>query len=151
MKFDYASLPEIDASLEARLIDRLKNSSVNAVFGFEIASLKDRYCKMTLTYREEVTNGVRSKGTIHGGVVAALADTASAFALSTCYNGAMSFATVDLHVNFLARAQSTIYAHAMVIRKGSRLNVVDVQIEDSTDQLVATASINFILTKPSPL
>ena len=103
---------------------------------------------MRANYREQITNGVRSKGTIHGGVVASLADTTCAFALATNFDGQMSFATVDLHVNFLARAQSKIFAHAHVIRKGSRINVCEVDIVDDKEKLVAKATLNFILTKP---
>jgi len=142
------SYPDLPEELVQRLHARLEASIVNRLFKFSIESLKRDYCIMSLDYREEITNGVRSHGTIHGGIVASLADTSAAFALSTNFDGQMSFATVDLHINFVARAQSKVYAHARVIRKGSRINVIDVDVFDSSDKLVATAVLNFILTKP---
>ena len=138
----------ISDELKDRLTERLKNSHVNKLFHFAIEDISTNYCKMSLAYREEITNGHKSKGTIHGGIVAALIDTAAAFALSTRFDGHMSFATVDLHVNFLDRAQTKIYAHAQVIRAGSRLNVVDVDVVNEQGKRVAKASLNFILTKP---
>lgn len=138
----------LNAELKNRLTERLKNSNVNKLFHFTIEDLKKNYCNMSLAYREEITNGQKSKGTIHGGIVAALIDTAAAFALSTRFDGQMSFATVDLHVNFLDRAQSKIFAHAQVIRTGSRLNVCDVDVVNEQGKRVAKATLNFILTKP---
>jgi acyl-CoA thioesterase len=138
----------ISDELKNRLNERLKNSHVNKLFHFAIEDIKKNYCIMSLAYREEITNGQKSKGTIHGGIVAALIDTAAAFALSTRFDGQMSFATVDLHVNFLDRAQTKIFAHAQVIRTGSRLNVVDVDVMNEHGERVAKASLNFILTKP---
>ena len=149
LPFNPSSYSELSPELAERLRTRLEKSVVNQLFKFNIETIRQDYCVMSLDYREEITNGVRSQGTIHGGIVASLADTASAFALSTNFDGQMSFATVDLHINFIARAQSKIYAHARVIRKGSRINVLDVDVFDASDKLVAKAVLNFILTKPA--
>lgn len=119
------------------------------MFHFEIDELRASYCAMRLPYQEKLTNGIRSKGTVHGGIVSTLADTAAAFALATCYDGHMSFATVDLHVTFMARAQSDIVAQATVVRTGSRIQVVEVDLV-CADKLVAKAMVNFILTQPMP-
>ncbi len=128
-----------------RLVDRLHHHMVNSLFHFEIVDLQGLYCAMRLPYQEKLTNGVRSKGTLHGGIVSTLADTAGAFALATCFDGRMSFATVDLHITFMARAQADIIAHARVIRVGSRINVVEVDLI-CQKKTVAKALINFILT-----
>lgn len=137
----------ISDELREQLSERLRHSNVSKLFGYAIEDIKKDYCNLSLDYSEAITNGQKSKGTIHGGVVAALVDTAAAFALSTGFDGQMSFATVDLHINFLHRAQSKVYAHAKVIRKGSRLNVCDVDVLDENGKHVAKASVNFILTK----
>jgi len=136
----------ISDELTDRLVDRLHHHMVNSLFHFEIVQLQSMYCAMRLPYQDRLTNGVRSKGTVHGGIVSTLADTAGAFALATCFDGHMSFATVDLHITFMARAQSDVVAHARVIRRGSRINVVDVDLI-CKEKTVAKALINFILTK----
>src|ERR1700737_130056 len=73
-----------------------------------------------LPYREEITNG---SGTVHGGVLATLADTAVAFALSTNFDGKMGFATTDLTIHFLRRAKGEVWARARILKKGRRINV----------------------------
>jgi uncharacterized protein (TIGR00369 family) len=148
MKKDRSSNPEaVPQELEQRLRERWSKSKVRKFFSFDIESIRQDYCCMSLNYREKVTTGKRSKGTVHGGIVASLADTASAFALATNFGGRMTFATVDLHVNFLVRAQSKIYAHAQVIRKGSRINVCEVDIVNESGKTVAKATLNFIMTR----
>lgn len=144
----YEHLEPIPSELDQALRERLANHNTNGLFHFRIKTLKRDYCCLTLDYRDEITNGARSKGTIHGSIVASLVDTAGAFALATGFEGRMSFATVDLHINFLARAQTAIDAHALVIRRGNRINVCDVNVLDENKKLVAKAGVNFILTKP---
>lgn len=147
-KDKYTHQAPVTDALFALLTARLANHPANSLLGFSLEELRELYACLRLTHREAITNGPRSHGTIHGGIVAALADTAAAFALSTAFEGKMSFATVDLHITYLSRAKSTIFAHAVVIRRGARINVCEVKITDESDALVATATVNFILTKP---
>ncbi len=144
----YSHLGPVSDDLSSFLHDRLSNHLTNKLFKFRIHDLRAGYCAMILDHREEVTNGPRSQWTIHGGVIASLVDTGSAFALSTYFEGQMSFATVDLHINYLSRAQTTVTCHAEVIRQGGRINVCEVNVVDANDNLVAKAIVNFILTKP---
>lgn len=44
--------------------------------GIEVVQVREGYCELTMTVREEMTNGF---GTAHGGIVFAFADTALAF------------------------------------------------------------------------
>ena len=99
-----------------------------------------------LPYREEITNG---SGTVHGGVLATLADTAVAFALSTNFDGKMGFATADLTIHFLQRAKGDVLAHARILKKGRRVNVGEVSMTDSSGREVARAVTTFLLTTSS--
>jgi uncharacterized protein (TIGR00369 family) len=78
------------------------------------------HCVLRLPYREEITNG---SGTVHGGVLATLADSAVAFALATNFDGKMGFATTDLTIHFLRRARGEVWARARILKKGARVNV----------------------------
>ena len=139
--------PILSSELFQRLSDRFVQNHLTKTLGYELVELRRDYCVVSIGYRDEITNGARSGGTIHGGIVASLADVSSAYALATNFDGQMSFATVDLHINFMERAVSKIYAHASVVRKGRRINVMSVDVFDSDDQLVAKALLNFMLTK----
>ena len=104
------------------------------------------HCVLRLPYREEVTNG---SGTIHGGVLATLADSAVAFALATNFDGKMGFATTDLTIHFLRRAKSEVWARARILKKGARVNVGEVQIVDASGAEVARVLATFVLTTSS--
>jgi uncharacterized protein (TIGR00369 family) len=101
---------------------------------------------LKLPYREEISNG---SGTVHGGILATLADTAVAFALSTNFDGKMGFATSDLTIHFLRRARGDVWARARIVKKGRRVNVGEVAIEDAQGQEVARVLTGFLLTTSS--
>ena len=144
---DAQSFEVLDQELEQKLKSRVQTNKLAQTLGFEIVEIRKDFCEITLDYREEITNGAASHGTIHGGIVASLVDVAGAYALATNFAGQMSFATVDLHINFLNRALTKICARAYVIRKGRRINVVEADVYDADNKPVAKAILNFILTK----
>jgi uncharacterized protein (TIGR00369 family) len=86
---------------------------------------------------------------VHGGVLATLADTAIAFALSTNFDGKMGFATSDLTIHFLRRARGDVFAKARIVKKGARVNVGEVEIVDDRGVEVARVLAGFLLTTSS--
>jgi len=103
-------------------------------------------CVLLLPYREAITNG---SGTVHGGILATLADTAVAFALATNFDGKMGFATTDLTIHFLRRARTEVRARARILKKGRRVNVGEVEIVDAEGLEVARVLTTFLLTTSS--
>ena len=67
-------------------------------------------------------------GTVNGGVQATLADMACAVALSTAFDGAMPFATSDLHIRYLEPAQGPVTAEAEVLRLSGRGAVLECRL-----------------------
>jgi uncharacterized protein (TIGR00369 family) len=130
----------------ARLRRRLSAAPALAHLHPELVELGPDTCVIALAYRPEFSNG---SGTVHGGILATLADTAVAFALSTNFDGKMGFATADLTIHFLARACSDVRARARILKKGRRINVGDVEITDTGGRAVARALATFILTTSS--
>jgi uncharacterized protein (TIGR00369 family) len=72
---------------------------------------------------------------IHGGVIAALADIAGDYALAMSLGGGVP--TIDLRVDYLRPAAGDLVATAMVVKRGRTIGVVDVQIRDTGERLVA--------------
>jgi len=126
-----------------RLRRRLDASPAIARLRPSLELLELDFCVLKLGYREELTNG---SGTVHGGVLATLADTAVAFALATNFDGKMGFATADLTIHFLRRARGDVWARARILKKGKRVNVGDVEIVDTRGAAVARALATFLLT-----
>src|SRR5207244_11077585 len=123
----FRSAPELAPDLLERMRGRLASSPVLAGLGASLEDLTLDRAVLKLPYREEITNG---SGTVHGGVLATLADTAMAFALSTNFDGKMGFATSDLTIHFLRRARGDVWARARLVKKGKRVNVGEVEIVD---------------------
>jgi uncharacterized protein (TIGR00369 family) len=73
---------------------------------------------------------------IHGGVTAALIDIAGDYALAISLGGGVP--TIDLRVDYLRMAESTdLVATAKVVKQGRTLGVVNVEVTDDRNRLVA--------------
>ncbi len=147
---DRKPVPGVTGGLAPDLLTRLRGRLAGSpAIGWlhpELEELALDYAVLKLPYREEVSNG---SGTIHGGILATLADTAVAFALSTNFDGRMGFATADLNIHFLRRARGDVRALARIIKKGRRINIGDVEIVDPGGRPVARVIASFLLTTSS--
>ena len=80
-------------------------------------------------------------GTLHGGVVATLADTAMGFAFATTLHEGESFATLEIKINFLRPVwESALTASAHVVHRGKTTGLVDCRVTDERDRLIAHAT-----------
>ncbi|MEP6801665.1 MAG: PaaI family thioesterase [Acidobacteriota bacterium] len=138
--------PALAPDLLARLQKRLAGSPAIGWLHPVLEEISLDHAVLKLPYREEVSNG---SGTVHGGILATLADTAVAFALSTNFDGKMGFATADLTIHFLRRARGDVWARARILKKGRRLNIGEVEIVDAGDRPVARVLASFLLTTSS--
>jgi uncharacterized protein (TIGR00369 family) len=139
-------VPVLAPDLIDRLRTRLASSPALQWLQPTLEELALDECVLRLPYRTELTNGSPA---IHGGVLATLADTAVAFALSTNFDGKMGFATADMTIHYLRRAKDDVLARARILKKGRRVNVGEVDIVDSANRPVARALTTFLLTTSS--
>ena len=73
---------------------------------------------------------------IHGGVTAALIDIAGDYAIACVTDKTVP--TINLSVDFLRMAEdSDLIARARVIKAGRSIGVVDVEVSDARDRLIA--------------
>lgn len=137
----------ISRTIAPDLIDRLRERfdgrQSQRFLHFEIVELELDRARLAIDFLPQFDNG---GGTIHGGVLSMLADTAVACALSTNFDGKMGFATSNLTIHFLRRAKSRIVAEARIIKKGSQVCVGYVEMLDSSGSVVATSTCDFVLT-----
>ena len=138
--------PVLAPDLMTRLKARLTASPALGWLKPELTELNLDWAVLKLPYRKDLTNG---SGTVHGGVLTTLADTAVAFALSTNFDGKMGFATADLTIHFLRRARGDVWARARIAKKGKRANVGDVEIVDAQGRVLARVLTTFLLTTSS--
>ena len=139
-------VPVLAPDLLERLRKRLASSPALQWLKPTLEELELDACVLKLAYRPELTNG---SGAVHGGVLATLADTAVAFALSTNFDGKMGFATSDMTIHFLRRAKDDVFARARILKKGRRVNVGEVDVVGSDGRPVARVLTTFLLTTSS--
>jgi len=134
----------VPADLAERMQGRFQDWPPIANWALSIADLQPGRAEMHLTATAAVTNGPR--GTVNGGVLAALADLTSALALSTAFDGKMPFATSDLHIRYLEPAVGVVAAKAEVVRLSGRSAVVECQIR-AADEIACLCTAQFAIRR----
>lgn len=87
-------------------------------------------------------------GTLHGGVLAAVADTAMGFAFATTLAAGESFATLEIKVSFLRPVwRATLTATAHVLHRGKSTGLVECRVTDERDRLVVHATCTCLVLR----
>lgn len=118
-------------SLQAR-VDR---APFNQWLGLEATAWEHGAVELRLRTRPEIM-GHAAIGALHGGILAAVLDTACSVAVVTATGE--SVYTVDLRVDYLRPATAEVYTiRARVVRLGRTLATVDAEVEAADGQKVA--------------
>ena len=136
------SRPEIDPQKLARA--RLAFAAVPYArfLGLQLGEVRRGEVSIHLDIRDELK---QNQGVVHGGAIASLIDTASAFAVLTQIDPEERVTTTDLTIHYLRPAiTGRIVATARIVRGGRRLFVLSVDVHDSANALVATALTTYI-------
>jgi len=95
-----------------------------------------------LRVRDEL---LQNQGVVHGGAVASLIDTASAFAVLSQIDVNERVTTTDLTIHYLRPVTTgRMTATARIVRGGRRLFVLSVDVTNEADALLATAVTTYI-------
>ena len=79
-------------------------------------------------------------GTVHGGILCAIADAAMGLAYATTLQEAETFTTVELKINFLRPVwEGRLRAEGKVVSSGRNLGLVECDVTDQDQRLVARA------------
>ena len=128
--------------MRRRVLSKGVESPVSAWAGMETVSMADGEAVLRLPTRDEMTN---SQGTVHGGVIALLADASMGRAVASTLGDGSRQANFDLKVTFIgaARAGSVLQASSHLLHRGRRTGVAECRIEDERGRLIATATATF--------
>ena len=112
-------------------------SGFHELVGIRVERMSGDEAVVSVTCGEEHLNG---HGTVHGGLLASLADAAMGAAMAA---GGQTPATVEMKVTYLEAAKpGRLEATARVRRRGSRITIVEAEIVGS-DVTVAHAIATF--------
>lgn len=127
----------------------LQQSNTAKQFGFTLDTAERGHVilEMRVDKRHKQVHGV-----VHGGVLAALADTAGGLATYMACARGTRVATVEMKINYLeAVEEGVVTADAKVIRLGAHIAVVDCDVRDHR-RLVGKALMTYFVgpfNKPS--
>jgi len=122
-----------DPGWEARCRDSFARQEFMRLVGGRLSDIEPGRCVVSLPMRAELT---QQRGFLHGGVTAALADTAAGFAAYSLMPAGSSPLTVEFKINLMAPAVGDLFvARAEVVRPGRTLIVVETGIAAQSDGL----------------
>jgi len=133
--------PELEAALRTRLA---ANPFIRFV-GIEVPQLGRGYARFLLPFKGELANSI---GLLQGGMIAALADEAVAFALYSLVKEGETINTVEMKINFLgAVKEGEVTAEAHITKRGRTISLGEATVRQA-DRLIAKAMCTYIhLTK----
>jgi uncharacterized protein (TIGR00369 family) len=120
---------------------RMKESQSSELLGFDVESVHDGRAifRMDVRPRHKQIHGV-----VHGGILAALADTTAAIAAYTVVPRGVELATLELKINYLEPVPGgTVKADARVLRSGRNFIVTECEIFNESGSLAAKALLTF--------
>lgn len=125
----------------------LATSIANAL-GFTCTSISDG--KATFTMVVDPARHGNVMGTLHGGVIATLADSAMGFAFASTLAAEESFATLEMKVSFLRPVwRAALSAAAVVVHRGRTTGLVECRVTDERDRLVAHSTCTCLVLRGS--
>lgn len=129
------SLAEVNA-----LIARMP---FNSVLGIRVTRLHADGVSIECALRKDLLN---TNGTLHGGVLATLADSAVGIALNRHFGGLRPITTVEMKINYLKPVSGAkVRARARLLRIGKHLCVAQADLGDRKTGLAATALVTYML------
>ena len=121
--------------------ERMKESQVISHLGFEVERVEKGRAVFLL---DVLAHHKQIHGVVHGGILAALADTTAAIAAYTTVPKGTEIATVELKINYMEPVPGgRIKADARVLRAGRNFIVTECEVLNEDGSLAAKALLTF--------
>ncbi len=120
---------------------RMRESQSSELLGFDVQSVHDGRAifRLDVKPRHKQIHGV-----VHGGILAALADTTAAIAAYTKVPRGVELVTLELKINYLEGVPGgRVIADARVLRGGRNFIVTECEIYNAKGNLAAKALLTF--------
>jgi len=126
--------------LQAMAAGELPFPPITATLDFASFDVEDGRVVVTLQPQEFHYNPI---GTVHGGVVATLLDTAAACAVHSTLPAGVGYTSLDLTTKFLRPVtieSGLVRCEGRVVHRGSRTALAEASLTDRSGRLLATAT-----------
>ncbi len=146
----FAWLPELATlsgreTLQRMVEGTLPGPPVAHTLGFDAVAIEGDRFVVTLTPQEFHYNPI---GSVHGGVIAALLDTAAGCAVQLSLPAGIGYTSLDLHTRFLRSVQAgqgSIRCTGSLLQRGSRTATAQAELTDGRGRLLAHATSSCLL------
>jgi uncharacterized protein (TIGR00369 family) len=125
----------------------------NKHLGLKVESFDPAAPRLRLVMRPELV-GNPTRQILHGGVISATLDVAGGFAIMLSLAGEIeatptsfpNMGTIDLRVDYLRPGRGKYFiATARIVRKGSRIAVVHMELHNDAGELIATGGGAYVV------
>jgi uncharacterized protein (TIGR00369 family) len=143
--------PQPRAELDPRHLEALRERIAESPFhswaGMELVRVGGGEAELTMVLEDHHFNPQRI---VHGGIIAAMADTAIGLALRSILAPGSTHRTAQLGVHFLAKGEGTrLVGRGRALHLGTRMGYGEAEVLDGDQQLLARATATFIVL-PAP-
>ena len=123
------------------LSDQLKSGEINPpaaeLIGFRLLSYGDGESRFEMDAGRRHHNPM---GTVHGGILCTLADSAMGMAFASTLGEGETFTTLEIKVNYLRPVfEEKLFAGAKVVHRGRTVGLVECDVTTENGKLVARA------------
>ena len=133
-------------SVENEIRQRMASSPFHVSMGITVEEVRDGAVDLRLDARPDHANLL---GTVHGGVLATLLDTAAGLAVRSAIPPGSRHVSVNLDVQYLAPASTgVLLATGLVVRMGRRIAFAEADVTDAGGAVVARAQVTIAVSPP---
>jgi len=129
-----------------RIVRALESVPFGKLLGLKLEKIKPGEATLALEIRHDF---MQNNGVVHGGVIASLIDSTTAFSIIPLLAEQERITTIDLTINYLRPLVSgKITATAKVLREGGRVIVTSAEVFDTDGNLASTALSTYLRFVP---
>lgn len=126
-----------------KIAQALRESNTSRLFGFDLQAAEPgrAVVRMRVRKRHRQIHGI-----VHGGILAALADTTGALGCYLSLPRGTHLATVEMKINYLEPVvEGVLYAEGKMLRLGKNFTVAECEVRDGANRLVAKSLLTFAI------
>jgi uncharacterized protein (TIGR00369 family) len=118
------------------------------LLGYRLSAIEPGRSRVELDLGAQHANPM---GTVHGGVLCLIADTAMGLAYGATLGEGESFATIELKINFVCPIRrGSLVADAVVVQQGRRIGLTECSVTDAEGRLIAKATSTCMTIRRTP-
>lgn len=131
-------MPNLLSLAQKMISGELPPPPVAQLVGFQLVAIESGQAIMEMQTDKRHANPM---GTLHGGVLCDIADAAMGMAFASTLDDDESFTTLEMKINFVKPVwNAKLKAVGQVIKAGNTIGLVECDVTDENDQLVAHAT-----------